>query len=502
MNNKENQFIVELKNITKRFPGVLALEDVNFSLKRGSVHGLAGENGAGKSTLMNILAGVHTSYEGKVFIQGEEVHFHNENDALETGVSIVHQELNYIPELSIEENIFMGREFVRIPGILDYRTRHQEAIKLLNQLGLDYDPREKMKNLSFAHRQMVEIIKAISRKARIIIMDEPSSALSPNEIELLFQQIRKLKANGIAIIYITHKLEEIFNICDTISVLRDGKYVGSNSTDQVDTNDVITMMVGRSIKDVYPTLNPPQDEELLIVEKYSSGDLFKNISFTVHKGEVLGIAGMMGSGRSEIVRSIFGLDKHTDGKLIWEGKKIDINKPKDAIDNGIGMVTEDRKEYGFVPMRSIIDNVSLPNMEIFAPHGLLKFKLIYSVVKRVVDSISLKYPKLEALVMNLSGGNQQKVVLAKWMVCNMKLLIMDEPTRGIDVGAKQEVYRLIKQFADKGMGVILIASEMPELIAMSHRIIVLSDGEIKGELPRGKISQDAIMKTIVNGGKK
>jgi inositol transport system ATP-binding protein len=495
-----NETLVALRNISKSFPGVRALDDVSFDLKKGVVHGIAGENGAGKSTLMKILSGTYTNYEGKILLDGAEIHFKNEHDALDAGISIVPQELNPIPDLTIAENIFIGREPIRFKGFLDKKKRTQAARESLSFLGLDYDPDQKIKYLSVAEKQMVEIIKAITRNARIIIMDEPSSALTTIEIDQLLRQIKRLKSEGISIFYITHKLEEIFSVCDELTVLRDGKHISTSRIEEVTIDRVISMMVGRDIKDVFPLLADPGSEVLMSVDNYSSKGVFSDISFALRKGEVLGFAGMMGAGRSEIVRSLFGLDPHTSGTISMANKRITIMEPRDAISAQIGMVTEDRAQYGFIPRMSVKDNIALPNCDTFAPRLILKSKLIRRVVDEICRRIRIKTPRLETFVMNLSGGNQQKVVLAKWLVRDMKVLILDEPTRGIDVGAKQEIYGLIKQFSEAGMGIILITSELPEILALSHRLLVIADGKIVGQLNRNEASQDAVMKMIIRGG--
>lgn len=493
--------IVQLKQISKTFPGVRALDGVDFSLQEGSVHGLVGENGAGKSTLMEILSGTYSSYEGQILLDGTEVHFHSERDALAAGISIVPQELSYIPELTIEENIFMGREPLKY-GLLDKKQRLQAAQKLIAELALDFDPQSKMKDISIAQCQMVEIIKAISRNARIIIMDEPTSSLTSVETLQLFGHIKALQQKGIAFIYISHKLEEIFELCDTITVLRDSHYIGTLPAREATQDKLVQMMVGREIGAMYPQLAPHGEEELLRVEHLTRNGVFEDVSFTVKKGEVLGFSGMMGAGRSEVMRALFGIDRYNAGEIYLNGRRLSIHSPSDAIRAGFGMVTEDRAGSGFVPELSISDNIVFPNADIFAPHGFLKTGKIASLVSDVCGRIAVKAPSLHTKVINLSGGNQQKVVLAKWLIRSIKVLIMDEPTRGIDVGAKQEIYKLIQELSGAGMAVIMISSEMQEVIEVSHRVAVMDGGRILCTLSHAQATQDKIMQTIIEGGRK
>ena len=496
-----NDVIVELKNIRKEFPGVVALNQVNLTLRAGRVHALVGENGAGKSTLMKILSGTYASYEGEVFIGGQSVHFQHERNALDSGIAIVPQELNPIPEMTIAENIFLGREPMKHKGIIDRKKRSQLTKECLATLELDYDPETKVRALSVAQRQMVEIIKAISRNSRVIILDEPTSALTDVEARYLFTQIEQLKQKGIAIVFISHKLDEVYAIGDDVTVLRDGEMVFTGLLADVTTDHLIAMMVGREVKDIYPPLPSHGEEPLLKVEGLQSRDVFKDVDFEIHKGEIVGFAGMMGAGRSEIARAIFGLDRHDGGTISMEGRPLRIRAPKDAIRSGIAMVTEDRAAYGFVGVRSIKDNIVLPNTDLFSRRGLLHFATIKEKVTQICRQLSVKAASIDTLVGTLSGGNQQKVVLSKWLVRNVKLLILDEPTRGIDVGAKQEIYKLIARLAESGIGVLLIASEMPEVLSMSHRVEVVAQGRIIGELSHEDATQDKVMKMIVEGRK-
>lgn len=492
--------IVRLENIRKEFPGVIALDHVNMSLYPGRVHALVGENGAGKSTLMKILSGTYTSYEGQIYLDDKPVHFSSEKDALSQGIAIVAQELNPIPEMSIAENIFLGREPMKCKGlILDKKARSNQTAEYLSYLGLDYDPEIKMSALSVAQRQMVEIIKAISRQSRVIIFDEPTSALTEVETKFLFDQIRSLKEKGLALVFISHKLDEVMTISDEVTVLRDGEMVAHEMIAEVTQDQLISKMVGREIQDIYPPLHEVKGGEMLRVEGLSSEGLFSDISFEVRKGEILGFAGMMGAGRSEIMRAIFGMDRFDSGKLFVEGKEIKVHSVSDAIANGIAMVSEDRSVYGFVGVRSIKENITIPNLDIFSHSGLLQFDKIKTKAGEICEVMKVKAASLETAVGTLSGGNQQKVVLSKWLVRNVKVLILDEPTRGIDVAAKQEIYKLITNLAEQGMSILLVASEMPEVLALSHRVKVIAGGKILGEVSGEQATQENIMRMIIEG---
>jgi ribose transport system ATP-binding protein/inositol transport system ATP-binding protein len=493
--------IVVMKGVSKNFPGVRALDRVDFTLRAASVHGLVGENGAGKSTLMKIMTGTYQRDEGEVLLYGRPVFFRSEREALNAGISIVPQELSYVPGLSIEENIFLGREPSRI-GVLKKRERSRAARELIAELGLTINPKIPMRSLSIAQCQMVEIIKAVSRNAKIIIMDEPTSSLTSKETRQLFEHIRNLKARGISVVYISHKLEEIFDLCDTITVLRDARLIGSMSREEATEAKMISMMVGREMGKIFPPVGSPAGAEVLRVEHLTEPGVFSDISFSIRAGEVLSFAGMMGAGRSEVVRAIFGIDPYTSGKIFVDGKEVRIKNPKDAIRSGFGMVTEDRAIYGFVAGLSVSDNILLPNAKNYSKYGFLEKNRIREMANGITDKLSIKVPNTKQLVMNLSGGNQQKVVLAKWLVRDLKLMIMDEPTRGIDVGAKQEIYRIIKDLADQGMAVIMISSEMPEVIGVSQRILVMDGGRILKEFSHDEADQDKIMQTIIEGGRR
>lgn len=495
----EKNVVVELKDISKSFPGVRALDHVNLKICQGTVHALLGENGAGKSTLMKILSGMYTEYEGKIIFNGQETRFRSEKDALEKGIAIVPQELNPIPELTIAENIFLGREQTNRLGMICYKKQYEDTQAYMKQLGLDYDAGMKMSELSVAQKQMVEIMKAITRNAKVIIMDEPTSALTGAETEYLFEQMEVLKKTGIAIVFISHKLDEVYRICDDATVLRDGQWIGNVRLADVDEDTLISMMVGRSVQEIYPPLFPHKEEVVLEVEGLE-GDKFSDISFSVRAGEILGFSGMMGSGRSEIARSIFGMDRIKSGTVSVNGRKLTIRDTQSAIKNGIAMISEDRAVYGFVGLQSIRSNIALPNCDWFASKGFIKRKELEQKSAAICNVLHVKAPDLDTKVGTLSGGNQQKVVLAKWLIRNIKVLILDEPTRGIDVGAKQEIYKLITDLAKEGIAIILISSELPEVLAMSHRVKVLVNGSFAGEFTHDEVTSDKVMKAIVEGG--
>lgn len=493
----EQKVIVELKNIRKEFPGVVALDEVNMQIKTGSIHALIGENGAGKSTLMKILSGTYENYDGEILYDGTRVRFNSEKDALNKGISIVSQELNCVPELTIAENLFLGREPITISGFVDRKLRRKRTKELLEYMDLDFDPDTKMGSLSIAKKQLIEILKAISRNSNVIIMDEPTSALTNIEAEMLFTKIRELQKKMIAFVFISHRLEEVFKLCDEFTVLRDGKYIGSGKIKDVNKDKLISMMVGREVKNIYPPISREKNNVVFKVENLSCGTVFQDISFEIKEGEILGFAGMMGAGRSEIVSSIFGMHPKDKGEIYLDGQKCNIKTARDAIKAGIAMVTEDRASYGFVGVRSIKDNIALPNNDIFSKKGWLLNERIQTSANDIFQKLLIKAPGVDTLVNTLSGGNQQKVVLSKWLVRNVKLLIMDEPTRGIDVGAKQEIYNLISKLASQGISILLISSDMPEVLSMSHRVVVIANGKKAGELHREEFSQDRVMKMIV-----
>jgi ABC-type sugar transport system ATPase subunit len=484
--------IVSMRKITKIFHGVKALSEVSVDFYRGEVHTLMGENGAGKSTLMKILMGMYIPDEGEIYIKGRKVNFKSIADGLNSRISMVYQELTPILDMTVAENIYLGRENTKAI-FLDRKTLNLKTKELLESLEIDIKPTTKMRKLSVAEIQLVEIAKAISLDSEIIIMDEPTSAISEREVNKLFRILNKLKNKGIAIIYISHKMDEIFKISDRITVLRDGQHISTNFASDLNKEMLIAQMVGREIKDQFPKIEVPIGDVKAEFINFSDGKHFNNISFKVRKGEILGIAGLMGAGRTELVESIFGLRKATSGKIKIDGKSISVHSPIDAIANGIALVPEDRKEIGLNLISSVMQNISLPSLSKFCKCGVVLRKKECTAVDEYIKKLNISTPNRLQIVNNLSGGNQQKVVIAKWLLKDADIIIMDEPTRGIDVGAKAEIYRLICSLAKSGKSIIMVSSEMPEVIGMSDRIIVLSDGKLSGELKRNEFSQEKIL---------
>jgi ribose transport system ATP-binding protein len=494
---ESDKSILKMENICKSFPGVNALVNVNFELKKGEVHALLGENGAGKSTLMKVLTGVYQKDSGKIFLNDEEVNILNPKDAQKLGISIIHQELNLLPHLTVAENILIGREPMNkdIQFITDDKKLNNDAKQVLTLLGLNnIDPTTKVKNLSVAMQQMVEIAKALSVNAQILIMDEPTAALTETEINELFKIIKQLKQRGVSIVYISHRMEELNYICDRVTVMRDGQSIKTMNFNETNTEELIRLMVGRKLSEQFPKITCIRGEKILEVKNLTRKDILKNISFSLYKGEILGIAGLMGAGRTELARSIFGADKFDSGKIFIEGKQVTINSPYDAIMNGIAYVSEDRKRDGLLLNLPLCENVTLASLNAITNRGFISVKKEKDVTKSYIKSLDIKTPSVEQKVKYLSGGNQQKVVLAKWLcVKELKVVIFDEPTRGIDVGAKVEVYNLMNQLLQKNIGVIMISSELPEILGMSDRILVMREGEITAEFKREEATQERIL---------
>ncbi|PUU92783.1 sugar ABC transporter ATP-binding protein [Halanaerobium sp.] len=489
-----NQKVLEMKNITKTFPGVKALDRVNFSLEKGEVHALLGENGAGKSTLMKVLNGIHERDEGEIFVKGEPVKFQNTKEAQNAGLAIIHQELELIPYLNVAENIFLGRE-ERNGVFINYKKLYQKTEEVLDLLGVDIDPRAKIKDLNIGSQQMVEIAKAVSQNADILVMDEPTSSLTNQEIEILFELIERLKEQEIAIVYISHRLEEVFEICDRVTVLRDGQFVGEVKTSETDEDELINMMVGRTIEDRFPKMSFSPGEEILKVENISVPNKIDNASFSLKRGEILGIAGLMGSGRTELAKAIFGVFKDREGQIFYKGSRLKIDSPADAIDSGIYYLSEDRKEEGLILGLSVADNISISVLKtILNANTFIDAAQEKELAEKYIDDLNIKTPSEKQLVKNLSGGNQQKVVISKLLSTRPEVVIFDEPTRGIDVGAKREIYNLMQDLIDQGVAVILISSELPEVLNLSNRILVMHEKEIMGELDAAEADQEAIMK--------
>lgn len=488
------EYILEMKNITKEFPGVKALDNVQLRVKKGSVHALMGENGAGKSTLMKILIGIYTPDQGTITFDGEELKLTNIKNALDKGISMIHQELSPVPYMTVAENIFLGREpSYWLTGWVKSKKLEEKTRKLFERLGIHIDPKAKMIDLSIADTQMVEIAKAISYNSKLIIMDEPTSAITEKEVHHLFEIIRSLKKEGVSIIYITHKMEELAQITDECTVFRDGKYIGTKSAEGMTKNQLIEMMVGRELTQIFDKKSAEIKEVVLSVRNLTKKGIIENVSFELRKGEILGFAGLMGSGRTEVLESIFGIAQPDSGEIFVKGKKAIIKSPRDAIDQGIGLLTEDRKLTGcFLPL-SVLDNMITVNIDSYIKWGFLKHKKITSDCNKQKDKLAIKTPSLNQTINNLSGGNQQKALIARWMLHDPDILFLDEPTRGIDVGAKSEIYQLIFDLAQKGKSIIVISSEMPEVLGLSDRILVMSEGRKMGELEREEATQERIL---------
>ncbi|WP_341878146.1 sugar ABC transporter ATP-binding protein [Defluviitalea saccharophila] len=485
---------LRVSNIEKSFPGVKALDKIDFSVRKGTVHALCGENGAGKSTLMKIINGIYKPDAGQIFIDEKPVKIQNPIQAASYGIAMIAQELNYVPEMSVEENLFLGRLPLNKFGKVDWKKLRRDTIKFLKDEDLPYEPDQKLKTLTVSDIQMLEIIKAISNNASIIVMDEPTSAITQREVEKLFEKIAMLKKKGVSIIYISHKLDEVFQIADDITVFRDGTVVASHPAKDLTMDDVIALMVGRKITNVYPKEECPIGENILEVENLYSKGVFKDIHFHVKKGEIIGFAGLVGAGRTELMRSLFGLDPITSGKIKIHGKEVKIESVHDSIANKMVMLSEDRRRYGIIPVRSVMENASISSLQKFFYGGYWHSKQEKEMVGNYFKKMNVKTPTLETTIQSLSGGNQQKVLLAKWMLLEPDILILDEPTRGIDVGAKFEIYKLMTDMAKQGKSVIMISSELPELIGMCDRIYVMNKGRITGELQRDEFTQEKIMK--------
>lgn len=476
--------------------GVKALDNVQFELRAGEVHALMGENGAGKSTFMKILMGLLALDSGEIIFEGETLKSNDVYKNLQKGISMIHQEILVVPELTVAQNIFLGRETNYLNWLND-KAINQKAQELLDLIGVEINAKTKIKNLSIAEMQMVEIAKAISNNAKVIIMDEPTSALSDKEVSMLFKIIKDLKQKGVAIIYISHKMDEIYEITDRITVLRDGKYIATKNTNELDKNALITLMVGREIENLFSENNSIKGDKVLSVQNLNKKGKFENINFEVHAGEVLGIAGLMGAGRTEIARAIFGLDKYDSGDITLKGHKIKIKSPEDAIKNGIGYVSEDRKALGFIPALSVKENISLSSLANFSKAWFVQSTDEKVASTQLANDLKIKSTSINQKVMNLSGGNQQKVVIGKVLLTSPCIIILDEPTRGIDIGAKFEIYKLINQLTDKGIAVIMISSELPEILGMSDRVLVLSKGKQTALLSKQEATQEKIMQYAV-----
>lgn len=488
--------ILEMKGISKSFPGVKALDNVDLSLEEGEVHVLLGENGAGKSTLMKVLVGIHQPDAGEIILHGKPVKFNTYKDAENAGVSIVYQEFNLLSQLTVAENIFFGRYPMK-SGMIDWKKIEEDAQKILDRLGVSFKATDIVGRLSTAQQQMVEIAKVMSVNARVVVLDEPTASLTEKEIESLFKVIREMQADDVTIVYISHRLEEILEIGNRVTVLRDGTYIDTVGVEGIDMDDIIEMMVGRSLDNLYPKVDVECGEVILECKNIIQGDILKDISFHANKAEILGFSGLMGAGRTELVRAIFGADRFDSGQIFIEGEEVIIKSPMDAIEHGIGLLTEDRKGQGLILPNTIEYNISISNLDkITQPRGiftLLDKRKEKENVEKLIDDLTIKTPSTKQIARNLSGGNQQKVVLAKWLNRDCKVLIFDEPTRGIDVGAKTEIYKLMNELVENDVSIILISSDLPEVMGMSDRMYVMHEGKITGHLMREEFDQNLIL---------
>jgi ribose transport system ATP-binding protein len=489
--------LLEMRGITKRFPGVTALDRVDFELEKGEVHVILGENGAGKSTLIKMLSGAYHPDEGEILLDGQRVEISSAAFAQSKGISTIYQEFNLVPQLTVAENIFLGRQPRRF-GIIDRSQMRDEAQELLERIKVRVDPDAPVSTLGVAQRQMVEITKALSLDARILIMDEPTASLSGQEVERLFEIVRGLKEEEVGVIFISHHLEEVTEIGDRVTVLRDGKMVGQVPA-TTDHQELVRMMVGRSIEDQFPRRQPVVGEVLLDVKELSREGVLHDISFQVRAGEVVGIAGIVGAGRTELARAIFGADPLDSGEVWVEGRRIERFDPREAKHSGIGFITEDRQGQGIVPPLSVAENLALASLGRYTTAGLVNRKEQRSLAQKMTEELNIRTPSLEQEIRYLSGGNQQKVVIGKWLLADSKVLIMDEPTRGIDVGAKVEIYELMNELTEEGAGILMISSDLPEVLGMSDRILVMAGGRITGELSREEASQERVMTLATQG---
>lgn len=495
-------YVVELKNVTKRFPGVVALQNMSLQIKPGEIHGLIGENGAGKSTLIKVLTGVHQADEGEIFVDGAKQIFKSPNDAKAAGIACVYQELNIIKLLSITDNIFINKMIRKKNSrFLDYNTMHKKAHEVMLSLGQDVDEKKPCGNFGMGIMQMVEIAKAVLIDAKLIIMDEPTSSLGEKEVEQLMATVRMLKEKGVAILFVSHKLEELFELCDRVTVMRDGEHIITDDITNMDNDKLITAMVGRTLDNQYPKIKVKRGQEALKVENLNSTGVLRDISFTAYHGEILGISGLVGAGRTETCQAIFGSFPIDGGNIYIDGRKVVIKSPKDAVKNRIALLTEDRKGQGLVLSLGIDTNLILANLKIFKKGPWLNKNKIKEIGSKNVDDFKIKTPGLKTVVGQLSGGNQQKVVIGKWINTDADIFIFDEPTRGIDVGAKVEVYNIMNKLVAQGKCVIMVSSELPEILGMSDRVIVMREGKIMGEVDRDteRFSQENIMKAAWGG---
>lgn len=490
---------IEMSGIMKSFGGNTVLNNAGFQLKSGEVHALMGENGAGKSTLMKILTGVYTKDGGTILVDGREVEYKSAKEAENAGIVFIHQELNVLFDLTVEENMFLGKEIKNKFGVCKTKEMRAKVKEILDRLGVQISPTERMDRLSVGQQQMIEIAKALMVDAKVLIMDEPTAALTQRETEVLFEVIQSLREKGVSIVYISHRMEEIFELCDRITILRDGVYIGTENIAEITMNDVVKMMIGREIGERYPVRDCKIGKTMFEVQNLTLENTFENISFSVKEGEILGVSGLMGAGRTEIMNSIFGSLPYTSGKILIDGKELKKTSPSVAMKHGIGFITEDRKVEGLLLDKDIKTNIALANLSKISKNGILKKKKEKELVQNGIKELNIKCFDANHICEKLSGGNQQKVVFAKWVYTNPKLLILDEPTRGVDIGAKKEIYQIMNDLAKKGVAIIMVSSELPEILGMSDRVLVIHEGKVGGILKKEEASEEKIM-TLATGG--
>ena len=489
-----SNYVLEMIDVSKSFPGVQALKNVSFRLRPGSVHALMGENGAGKSTLMKCLVGLYQMNSGRILINGNEVHINNPLEASRLGISMIHQELSPVKERSVAENLFLGRTPLHAGVFVDHKKLYRQAGETLRSLGIDINPYEKMGNLTVAKMQMVEIAKAVSQDASIIVMDEPTSSITSTEVAQLFGMIRSLKEKGVSVIYISHKMDEIFKICDEVTVFRDGQMVGTDMVANMDVAKLIQLMVGRDLDAMFPKIVCPITDVVMEVQDLASGSSFSGVSFELRRGEILGFAGLVGAGRTEVLETLFGLRPKTAGTVKINGKIAEIRRPSDALRYGMAMLTEDRRGTGIIPVSSVASNIVVANLKKYVrKSGLVNHRMIANDASEYIKKIEIKTPTKDTLIQDLSGGNQQKVLVARWLLTHPDILFVDEPTRGIDVGAKAEIHSLITRMAGEGKAIIMVSSEMPEILGMCDRILVMHEGRQTGIIDRSIATQEVIM---------
>lgn len=491
-----NEIILKMRNINKRFPGVHALKGVDFNLRKGEVHALMGENGAGKSTLMKILTGIYKADEGDIICFGEKCVFNSVKDSQDIGIAIIHQELNQVGDLTVAQNIFLGREKMRSGIFIDDKRIEEEAKKLLDYVGVNINPKEKLNRLTVGKQQMIEIVKAVSYNSKILVLDEPTAALTQSEVEELFRIMKDLKAKGIGMIYISHRMDEIEKITDRVTIMRDGEYISTVKTSETTKGEIVKMMVGREVLDDKKIKSEcPKDAPVVLeVKNLNANEKIKDISFVLHKGEILGFSGLMGSGRTEVARAIYGVDKFISGEIYINGKQVNIKSPVDAVENGVCYLSEDRKRYGLLLEKNVTDNIVLPSLERYVSFGFINDKKAEKAAKEKKDILKTKTSSMMQKLKNLSGGNQQKVIIARWLLRNSDIFIFDEPTRGIDIGAKSEIYTLMRDLAKKGKSIIMISSELSEITGLSDRVVVMSEGRITGVLSIEDATNESIMR--------